>query len=209
VEERAFSQSRSGTKLKFRFCDEHLDYSIREAGRGVDLPIKYELITATDPYIQVGRSGHFIQFVVPTVAMTFVILAVVRASAGDNAIFLWAVLLAILAASAFLLVKYRDLTSSRSTMFGLSSPAGLRAIQVLHDRTHDEIVGELRKRWRARLRRLHLVVNPSNDPKREAAKFAWLLERGVVSEEEYDAAIREIRMVAPAPPSEETRTRVN
>jgi hypothetical protein len=175
-----------------------LDYSIREAGRGVDVPIKYEAIAATEPYTQVGRSGHFIQFVVPTVATIFIALAVVRATAGDNIVFLWAVLLAIVGGSVFLVVKYRDLTAIRSTMFRLATnPAGLKAVQVLRDKAHDEIISELQRRWRDRLRRLHLAVNQLSDPKKETDKYTWLKEHGVISDEEYEAALAELRVAAP------------
>jgi len=184
-----------GTKASFRFDDRQLHYSVREAGRGVEVPIRYEAIIAAEPFTQVGRSGHFIQFIVIAAVITFASMSVVR-NVFNDVVAIQIFLLLLIAACILLVLQYRRMTSIRWTAFAVEGhPSGLQAVRVVQNRSHDAIVAELMARWRARLKALHGQVQSSADPAKEVAKFSWLLEQGVITVEEHREAIDRINAV--------------
>jgi hypothetical protein len=67
--------------------------------------------------------------------------------------------------------------------------AGGMPIRIIHDEKHDEVLARIRSGWIARLRKLHLQIDVTNDAKTEARRFKWLLDHGVISDAEYQTAI--------------------
>jgi hypothetical protein len=93
----------------------------------------------------------------------------------------------------FEIASQRRWISTRHTVFRIVNPeTNFKFIFVLQDQNHDRIVSELRSRWRARLRRLYLLVDDTNNPASEISKFDWLLENDVISADEHALAVAQI-----------------
>lgn len=85
------------------------------------------------------------------------------------------------------LAVYR-LTRVRYTVFAAGN-ANLFVIQ--DEKQHDAIVRELMERRRAQLRRWYGAVNPDGEPGKEIARFRWLVDQQVLTQEEADVLIAE------------------
>jgi hypothetical protein len=93
------------------------------------------------------------------------------------------------------IAQQRKWVSSRYTIFRIPNPeTSVKGIKVLHDENHDRIVSEIKSRWKARLRRLFLSIDDTNDPVKESKKFDWLRDNDVISAEEYAAALAQIKV---------------
>ena len=71
--------------------------------------------------------------------------------------------------------------------------ANSNLLSIIGDQNRDQIVDELAKRSRERLRALYGTVDLSGDQGREAARMQWLKERGVISEDEYSEQMKRLR----------------
>jgi hypothetical protein len=72
--------------------------------------------------------------------------------------------------------------------------ANSNTLSVIDDKRRDQIVDELSKRSRERLRTLFGTVNLNGDPDKEAGRMQWLKERGAISEEEFAEQLRRLRV---------------
>ena len=59
---------------------------------------------------------------------------------------------------------------------------------------HDEVMDELSRRRTAQWRQWYAEVDLDNDPDSEMDKFDWLRERNVISETEYQEAMKTIAL---------------
>jgi hypothetical protein len=87
------------------------------------------------------------------------------------------------------LVAYRLRTT---TFTVLHSPKG-RVLVIRNDPTHDQVLEEIDARRLRQRREWYAQVDPDNTPGREAAKFDWLRDEGVISDEEHAAAMARIQ----------------
>lgn len=63
---------------------------------------------------------------------------------------------------------------------------------VIQDSKHDQIVSELQARRRAQLLEWYGQIDFRGDRDKETAKFNWLLEEGILSQQETDIKLAEI-----------------
>lgn len=67
-------------------------------------------------------------------------------------------------------------------------------IFVIRDGRHNEVMDELSRRRTAQWRQWYAEVDLDNDPDSEMDKFDWLRERNVISETEYQEAMKTIAL---------------
>ena len=206
--DREIVQKRFTVRLTHRFDRDRFVYTLRDFSGEVQFTPRYETILMAAPYTFIVKERRL-----RTIAGLMVLLAGLAAVAimllhaevgGPMSIGLILLLVAVLTAEQL------GVFSAKCTMLKMEPPppgAGPRAIRVIQDRHHDEIIGELKARWIARLRQLHLQVDPLNAPQAEQTKFNWLRDSGVISDEEHSRAVDELRSAVDARPVE-PRTRI-
>ena len=67
-------------------------------------------------------------------------------------------------------------------------------IGILRNKDHDTILGELKRRWAERFKKLFGAVNKANEPAKELAEFQWLRKNNVISEEELNHIQAQLQM---------------
>jgi hypothetical protein len=173
------TQKRFPVQLDFRFEDETLHYAYADTSGGHAFSVAYEDV-ATDPAVH----GHVTVKLdwYQHMAVVMAALALVQVFFGflPNGL-MSAVTLA--AAAGLLYGIYRLSTRDYTVM---RSDVG--TIFVLKDDHQHEILEELDARRKARLRLRFAEIDFSNDLTIELQKFGWLLQQGVISKEEYEAA---------------------
>jgi len=65
-------------------------------------------------------------------------------------------------------------------------------LRIISGKDHDTVFGELKSRWKVRVKQLYATVNIANDPAKEIARMAWLKEIEVIDDREYDRAVQQI-----------------
>src|SRR6185312_14046774 len=98
-----------------------------------------------------------------------------------------------------LIARHFGLFAVGYTLLGTSPGPGGGAnnlIRIIKNKDHDAVVGEITARWKKRMRKLHSAINPANDPDKEIARFSWMKEAGVISEEELRSAVAQVRGAA-------------
>jgi len=83
---------------------------------------------------------------------------------------------------------------TRISMATVPPGANSNLLSIIDDGSRDQIVDELKKRSRERLRALYGTVNLNGDPEKEAGRMQWLKDRGVISESEYAEQIGRLRV---------------
>lgn len=205
--DREFTRRTLSAKLTYKFGRDELTYTRKDRFGELQFPVRYDAINVLAPYKLALRDPSVY---LVGVAVGFVFMGVSAAFRFGSVATLFG-LLAFAAWIVSLAVGALGIFRVRNTMFQMASPppgARNHGIRVMEGEHHDEIIAEIKSRWRDQLRRMHLVVNLSNDPKNEIAKFGWLRERGVISGEEYDAALRELSPDAPARELESTAANI-
>jgi hypothetical protein len=189
--ERVIKSRKLSVTLTYQFGRDQLIYTLKDRTGELQFPVRYEVIDVPAPYkvtlkdrttiLYFGAAGFAL--IAGAAVLKYGSIATIFGLLGFAALF------------AGLASTSTGLFSTKNTMFKMAPPptgAGSRALRVMEGAQHDDIVAELKTRWRDRLRRMHLAVNHTNDPKSEAAKFKWLKEREVISDGEYDAALAEL-----------------
>ena len=64
----------------------------------------------------------------------------------------------------------------------------------MRNKDHDTILGELKRRWAERFKKLFGAVNKANEPAKELAEFQWLRKNNVISEEELNHIQAQLQM---------------
>ena len=183
-----YRQKRLSNRMRFAFGEEKLAYTFEDSQHRASYAIEYDDV----PFTQVEFTERF--EALRATAILWAVLGVfylIRA-VTDGQVSITALVLFALAALSY--YGYRTLDSS-FTVF--DTPMG--RLLIAQDRQHDEILGEIVNRRRAMILRSHGEVDADNDPEQERAKFAWLRARGVITEDEYQAKLREIEGGAPVP----------
>ncbi|HTK84410.1 MAG TPA: hypothetical protein VL625_04930 [Patescibacteria group bacterium] len=94
---------------------------------------------------------------------------------------------------AFVIAGWGSLLVGRFARFDstvIGTPQG--RILVFDREGKDQIVAEIYRRRKDEIRRKYLEVDFLNDPQHEIAKYKWLKGEGIVSEQEFEAAIGKI-----------------
>jgi hypothetical protein len=195
-QDRVFSRRKLGVKLTYQFGKDELTYTLRDRTGELRFSVRYEAIDVLAPYMVTIKDRTALLYFGAVGFASFGIAALLKFGtlASVFGLFGFAALFAGIASGGV------GLFSIKNTMFKMSPAppgAGNRALRVMEGESHAEIIAELKTRWRERLRRLHLTVNRLKDPRDEMAKFTWLKERGVISDEEYEAALADLRSEVP------------
>jgi hypothetical protein len=187
-EEEVIRQSRFGRTTEFRFGEDKLAFSLRDPSGEVSFSTFYnniDLDNTSTVSVNAGRRYFLIGLVV-TVAVGVAIQSNVRSMAG------YGLLLCVIIYIAFLVVaRTLKLFTVKFTILRPSGQSG-NLVRVIHDRNHDRIVARIKAGWVARLRKLHLAINPANPRTGEMQKFRWLLDHGVIDTAEYKGAIADL-----------------
>jgi hypothetical protein len=197
---REIVQKRFSVRLTHRFEKDRFVYTLRDLSGEIQFAPKYETLLMGAPYTFIVQEKR-LQRLAVVALMAINAIALVMFLLHDRAAPLFgAIWLVVLI--ALLVLQRLGAFSAKCTLLKMEPPppgAGKLAIRVIQDKHHDEIMAELKARWLARLRQLHLAVNPLKQPVQEQSKFAWLRDNGVITDAEYDRAIEELRGVAAQP----------
>jgi hypothetical protein len=83
------------------------------------------------------------------------------------------------------------------------------SIWVIQDKKHDDILREISDRRNRQLLSWYGEINYENDPQSEIKKFNWLAEQEVLSKEQADMKIAEVKMKARMQSTESTGNLLN
>jgi hypothetical protein len=188
------SQSRLGVRLRFQFGLEQLTYTLRDRTGELQFSVPYEAINILAPTRFVSNNRPFVRrlYFIPVILVvaSLILSKFDKPLSGGLAVLGVASIVGIVGGAFFRLfaIKYTMLVMS-------PKPPGIATnkIKIIDDASHSVILEEIKTRWRARMRDLHGSVNFVNDPDKELAKFGWLKQQGVVTEEEYREAVEKLR----------------
>jgi len=197
-EELAFKQQRLGTSVEHRLGRDSLTYAVRDSSGAVEYTVKYETIIADQPYKLLVKNQLFFRNMMRLYAVTLVLpiaLLTIHNNMATPALFIWATMLIV-----FYLSFSMNLLSIDYTMLKMNQlPPGMSdkaAIRIMNDKDGPRILSEIQTRWKARLRRLHSEINFSNDPNKEMAKFNWLKDHTVITDDEFREAVEKLQAMA-------------
>lgn len=173
------TQKRFPVRLDFRFEEETLHYAYADSSGGHAFAVAYEDI-ATDPAARAGVTVKLDWYQHMAVVMAALALFQVIFGFLPNGL----LSAATPAGVAGLLYAVYRLSIRRYTV--VRSDAG--SIFVLDDAQQQEILAEFHARRTARLRVRFADIDFSNELAVELQKFGWLLQQGVISQEEYEVA---------------------
>ena len=176
-----FRQKRLSNRLWFAFREDDLEHRLEDAGHAHKFRVPYRELPFTHT--------EFTEKFEALRGLTFVWLFLAGLNAlralGDATFGIAALVLLGLAGLSWL--GYRRLSATFSVM---DTEQG--RIMVLHDGQEERIMGEMAQRRRDALMAELGAVDLEADPDQERAKFAWLRDRGVLTEDEYQEKLDEI-----------------
>lgn len=186
-----FRQKRLSNRVWFTFRDDELEYRFEDASHARKFRLDYrELPFTHTEYTEKFEALRGLAFVWLFLAG----LNGLRAVGGDLGFIVAAVVLVLLAGLSWL--GYRKLAA---TFTVIDTEHG--RMLAIHDDQHDRLMGELAQRRRDAFLAEFGDVDGDNDPEEERRKFAWLRDRGVLTEDEYQQKLAEIGGAAPSLPS--------
>jgi hypothetical protein len=201
----AFEQKRRGIYVKYDFGDTTFAYTIRDKSGEAERTFKYEWIDAKNPYAfrPPSRTPASIIAVLWIAGAVLVFAAALAENATARIVagIPGVVLIAIVAA----LKLWRGKGAKRTLFNTTVGQDKMVRVIVLEGEHHDAIVGEIKSRWRDRMRARLATVDLANDANKEAEKFRWLRDNEVIDEREYKVAMRRIvtaQTAAASSPSE-------
>jgi hypothetical protein len=195
----SFRQRRFGVRTSFAFGSEHMTYGLGDWHRMGTETIPYEALDLSSRSdLTIGNTGYAVRWIpmLSLAAAPLWFLGVNRAFSAPPLL-----LLAIPAAVIGLIMAF-ELTAVHFTeiaTFGADADGVRRFLRIIKGRHHDDIIVELERAWRDRLRQLYAHLDLAADPNHEAARFTRLAQLGVVDQHELEQAIDRLRAVAAAP----------
>lgn len=190
------TQARLGTKLTYEFRDLELEYTLRDYSGELQFVVRYDAIVVPSAYSMAVRDVPFARRMV-LIPLFVLSVGVAMLLFGQTAAAVAGLLLGIVMSLPFLLIRPLNLFTVQCTMLPMSPAplgAGKRHIRIMHGSAHADVLGEIRHRWTSRMRTLHAKIDFSNDADKEIAKFNWLRDSSVISEEECREAIEKIHI---------------
>ncbi len=175
-------QKKFSNKTKFEFGDEELKHTIKDKRNTVDFKIKYaEFPVSCNTFEE--RNEWLRNAGLIWVALGIFILgtAIMNGDPLSGKGF-WIMV------GAICLVSYK-FSSTKYSVF----PTDNGNVFIIRDKQHDEIVDEINGRKRTQLLDWHGEINRENDPEYEIGKFNWLKEQGVLSEDEANTKIEQVK----------------
>jgi len=190
-------QSKFGNRLTFEFGPERLSYACRDANGERRFPVSYESIDVTTSSSATIGNPEFIQrmLLVPLVLWVLSMVLARSNPAISSVLFNAAAELGI-----FLLVcKFFGVFSVEFAELPLTAPpsgAGDLALRIVRNKDYDTIMGELTRRWKARMKEIHGTVDFNNDADSELDKFRWLKLHEVIDDAEFARIAEQLRTYA-------------
>jgi hypothetical protein len=188
-------QKRFGYTNRFRFGEDQLKVTARDCSGESTRSMNYESInldSSSTLKIKAGRRyGLLIALIGTALTMTIQYYCPGRLDFA-------------LVAAGVTVAAYFGLLNGITLTFTLLPPTSGAGgpVRIIHDKHHNDILQRIKSGWIARLRKLHLAVNFENAPKQEERKFKWLLDQGVISEAEYQAAVARLSAHPPGLPDD-------
>ena len=191
--EERITQSRWGSKTRFEFGEDKLEFGLRDfSGEATSSLFYNEIDLEHRSTVKVNVARRYYPVIVVVGVLAALILQMSAPWLRDLAF-----VPLVLAILTYLVL--RNAMTVTYTVLRRATGAGT-PIRIIHDRKHDKILQRIKSEWAKRVRKLHLAVNSANDPKLEAQKFKWLLDHEVISDAEYQAAMEQLRPPVPASP---------
>lgn len=185
-----FHQKRLSNRVWFTFRDDDLEYRFEDASHARTIRIDYREL----PFTHTEYTEKFEALRGTTFVFLFLALLNGLRALADPAFAVAAGVLVALAGAAWL--GYKKLSA---TFTVIDTDQG--RMLALHDAQHERLMAELAQRRRDALLAEFGEVNEDNDPEEERRKFAWLRDRGVLTEDEYQQKLAEIGGAAPSLPT--------
>lgn len=173
-----FRQRNVRTKVEFRFHGDYLEYAFIDGdGDKTGFNLKYEHIPGEFDYRTYRSPDMFITFPVLMVAGLGLLHLFTKEQDHIKIIGFLIVYAAVLAGVGYLcrLVLKKDY---------VALPVAEGTILIVKDKNHKKILAELQSRRMAALKK-YAVIDPLAPSGREVAKFEWLRDQHVISEEEF------------------------
>ncbi|HET8611978.1 MAG TPA: hypothetical protein VFL92_04345 [Sphingomonas sp.] len=195
------TQSRFGTKLRFKFLADHFEADWADASGRRTFSVPYESLNLKSTATLTVNNNVF-GWRLRLIPLATFILGVVLGGFAVNIAGLIE-LLSIIAFVGLLGCSYLKLFRVSFILIPLSPvpPGGVNALWVIDDRRRDAIMQELVQHWRSKLRLKFAAIDLANDRQRELAKFNWLKEHEVIDESEYREAMRLLQSDTETPPA--------
>lgn len=185
----AFAQKRLSNRAWLTFRDDELDYRFEDASHARRFRVPYREL----PFTHAEHTDKFEALRGLTFVWLFIAgLNALRALA-DPAFGVAAVVVLALAGLSWL--GYRRFSATFTVI-----DAEQGRLLILHDGQEERVMAELAQRRRDALLAEYGEVDHGTDPDQERAKFAWLRDRGVLTEDEYQEKLAEIGGQAPGLP---------
>lgn len=178
-----FEQSKLGRKFWFEFTDDALTYRAKDASSDATEKIPYSSITDKGwEYTYQNEWWRNVGFLWVAIGLALEIPGVLS---GTWSLPFWSIL------GVGALVYYYS-SRVRHTVIEAESAK----ILVMYGRNHDVIVNTIFQKRKEALKKLYGKVDLSNTSENELRKFEILLEKEIISENEFQAAKKEIEEAA-------------
>ena len=181
-----FAQKRLSNRVRYTFREDALEYRFEDASHAHTFRLDYREL----PFTHTEYTEKFEALRGMTFVFAFLALLNGLRALGDLTFAVAASVLAALAGASWL--GYKRLSA---TFTVIDTDQG--RMLALHDGQHERLMAELAQRRRDALLAEYGEVNEDNDPEEERRKFAWLRDRGVLTEDEYQQKLAEIGGQAP------------
>lgn len=179
-----FVQKKRSTKHTFTFHDEYFNFAYKEkSGEGdidfnyADFPNKSSIQIEQNDWL---RNVGLLWIAIGILQLGFALYS--QAPLSGKGFWL---LIGILCVSwaTFSKIKYSVFRTDKGNLF------------IIHDKTHDTIIDEIRSRKKAQLLRWYGDINPQNELDAEIQKFKWLAEQNVITKEEAERKIAQAELL--------------
>lgn len=191
IHQRKFEKSRT-----FQFDTESLVYTVRDRVGERTFTVPYQVIDTRDLSKLRLKMPVFAQALFGVILLSVGALMMMAMALAKSAS-PFVVVAGIVIVAIVLAISNSGLLAVSFTLVPMApAPPGANSntLSVIDDKRRDQIVDELSKRSRERLRTLFGTVNLNGDPDKEAGRMQWLKERGAISEEEFAEQLRQLRV---------------
>ncbi|NNU17458.1 hypothetical protein HK107_14085 [Parvularcula sp. ZS-1/3] len=191
-----FEQAKKGNRVEIELGEASFRYKSKIEGEASDLRIEYADIPFDKSLLTDPAPVAWVSWLVAIMGAVFAVGSVfaifsgdeVRADNGQSNLIVALIMLAI-GAGRILWLRRKILT-----LHVFHGP--LIRFTFLDDEKADEIIRTLEARRNEVVRRKHFVRHPEDSDEHWKANLAWLVDRDVITREEYDTALADLEKPA-------------
>jgi len=180
-----FEQKRRGIHVEYVFGETTFDYTLSDRTGEFQKAFPYESVDVKHPHTFRASSSKLLILVSWLAGVFFILLALLT---HETRVQILSGFFGALFISVVYALRFGPGKGVKQTIF----KTGETRIKVLDGKDHDAIVDQLNRGWKERVRALYAAVDFSNDPNKEAQKFRWLRDNGVIEEHECETALKRI-----------------